>query len=238
MSVKTTFTEIRDFCKTNSDQTLVDKYSYYFKEGFKSRGVDQIVLNNKVKELTSREEMTLDFIFELARLLIPDGYYEEVSIAIMLLEKKKKQFTVEVLTDLDWWFKNGIENWAHTDYLGGRILNHLIVKEIITPSDLTPWLASPRKFQRRVVPVSLLKYMKVSGKIPGLLVFLEPLMSDKERVVHQGIGWFLREAWKIEPDLIENYLLKYRNSAARLIFQYATEKMDKEYRKKFRRDKK
>ena len=93
------------------------------------------------------------------------------------------------------------------------------------------------KYQRRVVPVSLIKYMKKRGGVEELIILLEPLMADRERVVHQGIGWFLREAWKQEPLLIESFLLKYRNTAARLIFQYATEKMSKEERLRFRRDK-
>jgi hypothetical protein len=52
------------------------------------------------------------------------------------------------------------------------------------------------------------------------------------------VGWFLREAWKIEPEPVEAFLLKYKNTAPRLIFQYATEKMTKEGKERFRRDKK
>jgi 3-methyladenine DNA glycosylase AlkD len=63
-------------------------------------------------------------------------------------------------------------------------------------------------------------------------------MTDKERVVHQGLGWFLREAWKRYPEPVEEFLMKWKDTAARLIFQYATEKMSKEYREKFRRTKK
>jgi 3-methyladenine DNA glycosylase AlkD len=67
--------------------------------------------------------------------------------------------------------------------------------------------------------------------------FIEPLMTDKEREVHQGVGWFLREAWKIEPAPVEEFLLKYKDTAPRLIFQYATEKMTAEGKSRFRRSK-
>ncbi len=46
-------------------------------------------------------------------------------------------------------------------------------------------------------------------------------------MVHQGIGWFLREAWKIDAQTTEKLLLKYKNTGARLINQYACEKMDR-----------
>ena len=62
-------------------------------------------------------------------------------------------------------------------------------------------------------------------------------MMDKEREVHQGVGWFLREAWKIEPAPVEAFLLKYKDTAPRLIFQYATEKMTPEEKNRFRKSK-
>jgi 3-methyladenine DNA glycosylase AlkD len=62
-------------------------------------------------------------------------------------------------------------------------------------------------------------------------------MMDPEREVHQGLGWFLREAWKKQPQVTETFLFKWKNSAARLIFQYATEKMTAEEKQRFRKEK-
>jgi len=94
------------------------------------------------------------------------------------------------------------------------------------------------KFQRRAVPVSLIKLMKETGQVREFVHFIEPLMMDPEREVHQGVGWFLREAWKLQPQPVEEFLLKYKDSAPRLIFQYATEKMKSEDKKRFRKEKK
>jgi hypothetical protein len=55
-------------------------------------------------------------------------------------------------------------------------------------------------------------------------------------VVHQGLGWFLREAWKLKRKETEAFLLKWKDNAARLIFQYATEKMTATEKKRFKRD--
>ena len=63
------------------------------------------------------------------------------------------------------------------------------------------------------------------------------MMMDPEREVHQGLGWFLREAWKKQPEPTELFLLKWKNTAPRLIFQYATEKMTPEGKQKFRKQK-
>ena len=68
-----------------------------------------------------------------------------------------------------------------------------------------------------------------------MLKIIEPLMQDNERVVHQGVGWFLRESWKKFPEQIEDYLLKYKDTSPRLIFQYACEKMTPENKARFKK---
>jgi 3-methyladenine DNA glycosylase AlkD len=55
-------------------------------------------------------------------------------------------------------------------------------------------------------------------------------------MVQQGVGWFLREAWKRQPKPIEDFLLRHKDTAARLIFQYATEKMSAHEKSRFRRN--
>jgi 3-methyladenine DNA glycosylase AlkD len=62
-------------------------------------------------------------------------------------------------------------------------------------------------------------------------------MSDEERVVQQGVGWFLREAWKKDRNAVEPFLAEWKDTAPRLIFQYATEKMSKTEKERFRADK-
>jgi 3-methyladenine DNA glycosylase AlkD len=60
-------------------------------------------------------------------------------------------------------------------------------------------------------------------------------MEDKERVVQQGVGWFLREAWKRDPAPVEIFLMEWKDTAPRLIFQYATEKMTAAQKKRYRK---
>jgi hypothetical protein len=53
--------------------------------------------------------------------------------------------------------------------------------------------------------------------------------------VQQGAGWFLREAWKLQPVPVERVLLDVKDTAPRLVFQYATEKMTPAARARYRR---
>ncbi|MCW3788665.1 DNA alkylation repair protein [Marinilabiliaceae bacterium AAT] len=68
-------------------------------------------------------------------------------------------------------------------------------------------------------------------------VLIEALMLDDSEYVQKGIGTLLRGLWKKYPAQIEDFLMEWKDQCSRLIIQYSTEKMDKEYRKKFRKSK-
>ncbi|MFH0760593.1 MAG: DNA alkylation repair protein [Bacteroidota bacterium] len=229
--------DIRTFCKANANETNIIKYSRYFKEGFKGYGVDNKAIDAKFKELSKDPEVNIPLILKAAPELIRTGQYEETSFVLLMLNHKKKLYNIEVFKAIDTWFAFGIHNWAHADTLGMWILPDLIKQGIVTMEDFRPWLSSEYKFQRRCVPVTLIKSLKTVPDFNTLFDFIEPLMTDPEREVHQGAGWFLREAWKKNREVTERFLYKHKNTAPRLIIQYATEKMTKEERLRFRREK-
>jgi 3-methyladenine DNA glycosylase AlkD len=100
---------------------------------------------------------------------------------------------------------------------------------------LSSWRSASSKWKRRAVPVTLIKVLKMDIPHASLLAFIDPMMMDKEKVVHQGLGWFLRETWKKSSEIVEAFLLKWKDQCARLIIQYATEKLTKAQKAKFKR---
>ena len=232
------YQEILNFCKTNSNDELVKKYSRYFKEGgYDAYGVSYPLLQEKVKAIMTDPQVNLPFVLQVSRLLIPGTKYEEASFALMMVKALKKQYTPETFEEIGRWFSIGIRNWAHTDALCSEILSVFLSKRIVEYHEIGKWKLGSNKFQRRAVPVSLIKLMKETREVKEYLNFIESMMMDPEREVHQGLGWFLREAWKIEPIPVEEFLLKYKDTAPRLIFQYATEKMTPAEKVRFRRKK-
>lgn len=226
------------YCKVNANPELVKKYSRYFKEGvYDAWGLSQALMDEKKAELKKSGKITVDLVFETAPLLMKSGKYEETSFAMILITIVKDKLIRSDFTRLESWFETGISNWAHADYFGMFFLPEIMKQNLVEKQDFAGWITSEYKFQRRCVPVTFIKLLKTGIPFRELFSFLEPLMSDPEREVHQGMGWFLREAWKIKPDETEVFLLKWKNTAPRLIFQYACEKMEKEARLKFRKEK-
>jgi 3-methyladenine DNA glycosylase AlkD len=237
MTPEQLFQQIHSLCISNTNEEIVKKYSRYFKDGYIGYGVSREIFLPMTDELAVNPEVTLDLVLDTAPALLSTGMYEETVILIILTLKYKKEFTLKTFRSMETWFGYGISNWAHTDFFCGEVMDLFFRKGIVKMDDLSAWRNAGNKFQRRAVPVSLIKPMKREGNPLPYLPFLAPMMLDPEREVHQGLGWFLREAWKKQNEPVEQFLLKFKNTAPRLIFQYATEKMTAEGKARFRRGK-
>jgi 3-methyladenine DNA glycosylase AlkD len=237
MKAEELFKEIDDYCRANGDEAIIKKYARYFKEGYDAFGLTPEQNDAKVKSLLEYPGIDLALVFRTGPLLLKTGKYEETSFALRLLMAFPKEFSKATFHEFERWFEMGITNWAHSDFICSEIMTIFFKKEIITYPDLDTWRTGKNKFQRRAVPVSLIKELKKISDYQPYLDFIEPMMMDPEREVHQGLGWFLREAWKRQPQQIEPFLYKWKNKAARLVFQYATEKMTPAEKPRYRTEK-
>jgi 3-methyladenine DNA glycosylase AlkD len=230
--------EIRTYCIANADAERLKKSQRFFMEEFVGHGLTAPQVHGKVKEMLSQGGFNLQTVLEAAPELMKGGMYEEISIALLLIDGLWKQFTPETFQIIGSWFSFSITNWAHADTLAMFTLLRFLDKKILEMNEFKPWLNSPYKFQRRCVAVTLIKHIKKTRQVMPSILFAEKLMADPEREVHQGMGWFLREAWKISPADVEPFLEKRKDTAPRLIIQYACEKMTTENKLLFKRAKK
>jgi DNA alkylation repair enzyme len=230
--------DIRNFCVENVNEANIVKYSRYFKDGlYNGYGLTAPQIYARVKELLSMQGLSLKVSLDVAPDIIKNGKSEEISIIMLLAKSFYKLYTPDTFRDMEGWYHIGINNWAHADTMGMMVLPPFLHKNVVAINDFKHWLKAENKFQRRSVPVTFIKLLKTYENFPGLFAFIEDLMTDPEREVHQGTGWFLREAWKRKPEETELFLLKWKDTAPRLIIQYATEKMTPEHKMNFRRKK-
>ncbi|NTV37359.1 MAG: DNA alkylation repair protein [Anaerolineaceae bacterium] len=232
--------EIREFCLQNYNEKQVQKYTRFFVEGYDAYGLDQKLMESQrdlwLKEY--REPFGLQGFLQLGDKLVRTGKYEEASFALWFVNSFSKDFDLQTFEHLGIWMDDGLRNWAHTDMISLDIFSQFLLREIASLDDLASWRAADSKWKRRAVPVSLIKYMQKIDHVDDILSFLSPMMMDPEKVVRQGLGWFLREAWKKFPAQVEAYLLLWKDQCGRLIIQYATEKMSSEQKALFKRNQK
>ncbi len=229
--------EIRLFFEFNADPEIVAKYSRYFKEGYIGYGIDQKVFENQ-RDTWFREwdSFTIDDYLNLGDQLILSGKLEDISIAIAFISLKKEHYSMNVFNHMEKWLES-FTNWANTDVMCMLVLSYFVTEKIVKPENFIEWTTSQSKWTRRAVPVTFFEAVKAGEDPAQYFIIIESIMLDEEEDVQKGIGTFLRESWKKCPQITEEFLLKWKDSCGRKIIQYATEKMDKEYRKKFRRSK-
>ena len=230
--------EIRAFCEAHADPDRVRKYSRYFVEGYDCYGVDHKLPEWEAcrkKCLAELQQAGPAALLDACDLLVRPGKYEEVFTAIQFVTGSPGLYSPDFFERIGKWFEQGIANWVEVDVLAGQVLCQFLTQGIVDIAVLKPWVASPHKYQRRAVPVTLIGVLKGIDDFKPLFRLIEPLMGDSEKVVWQGTGWFLREAWKRQPGPVEAFLLHHKDTCPRLIVQYATEKMDSEARQRFKR---
>ncbi|MBI9072836.1 MAG: DNA alkylation repair protein [Melioribacteraceae bacterium] len=232
--------EIINFCIANSDDSIIKKYSRYFKEGYDGYGIDSKILESqKIKWLDLwKDEMTISEYLDLGDLLISTGKFEEADYATQFIASKKDKFSTETFDRIGNWLENGIQNWANTDVLCMLVLPEFIYHKIIEPKDFMNWTKSESKWKRRAVPVTFYEVIKKGHSSEPVFSVIEKLMEDKEEDVQKGLGTLLREIWKKQPEIAERFLLKWKDKCGRKIIHYATEKIDKDYKAKFKKTKK
>jgi 3-methyladenine DNA glycosylase AlkD len=239
MSINKLLTEIRAFCKKNADERIVKKYSKFFIEDYDPYGVDpKLMVPQRELWLNKyKDELGFEGLLKLSDLLVKSGKYEEAFTAIFFAKSFSDQFSPKTLERFGKWLESDIKNWVHTDGLSGDVLSEFFMKNIVSFDALSEWRKSKSRWKRRAVPVTMIKILKTEMPIKSLLDFIEPLMLDEEKVVHQGLGWFLRETWKLYPKPTEKFLLEWKDRCARLTIQYATEKMSAKKKLRFRKSK-
>jgi 3-methyladenine DNA glycosylase AlkD len=236
MNISELYREITVFFQKNTDERIKNKYARFFKEGYDAYGVNPDIFEKWFKNKLEfyKTNLNTSELIELSGMLIKSGKYEEGGYAIWFMKACLHDFSEKHLVILKEWLDFYIKNWAHTDILAFEVISEFILRDIISPNDLTSWVKSDSKWTKRAVPVILIKTINLY-KIQDLLLIIHPMINDPEKMVQQGLGWFLREAWKKHPSAIEVYLLKIKDFAPRTIIQYATEKMSKEEKLKYKK---
>jgi 3-methyladenine DNA glycosylase AlkD len=231
--------DIRRFLKANADKAVIKKYAKYFKEGYDPYGVAGEKLGPKIDEWFNlcEEKLSHRQLLTLCEHLLSTGKFEEASIAFGFAARLRNKYNKSLFNTVGKWFEIYVTNWAHCDGACGNVVYPFLADRVVSFDDLLAWTKSPHRWKRRAAAVTMVQdfYKGGTSNVTRAIQVARTLILDPERVVQQGTGWLLREAWKKEPKKVEDFLLKWKDQAPRLIIQYATEKIDKEKRKRFRR---
>jgi 3-methyladenine DNA glycosylase AlkD len=238
-AIESIYSEFKQYCEKNANEANRLKYQRYFVEGYDAYGLDQKSMEaerDRLWKLYGGSQINMGDAGQLAEMLWPTGKYELMSFAIWMMRYFVKEFTPETFEMIGKWYDRYVINWAHSDIMSGDFMPLFLTKDIIPLQVYGQWMLAESRWRRRGCVVGLIKPVQQGKvKVTEALEVIRPAMLDEEKVVHQGLGWFLREAWMIEPTPVEAFLMEYKDRCARLIIQYATEKMDATGKARFKK---
>lgn len=123
-----------------------------------------------------------------------------------------------------------VENWEHADALC-QLYSILYERypKLVLPT-LKTWNHSTNSWKRRASIVSTIYYASKKRTPPSrqtVLSLMKPLLRDSNPYVQKGVGWQLREAYKLWPREILKFLESHVLELPTITFSYATEKLTK-----------
>jgi 3-methyladenine DNA glycosylase AlkD len=122
-----------------------------------------------------------------------------------------------------------INNWDLVDtsapYIVGKHLQGSSKKM------LRKLAGSRNLWERRIAIVSTLALIK-NGHLKTTFAISEMLLGDKHDLIHKAVGWALREAGKVNPEALSDFLRRHYSRIPRTTLRYAIEKFPLDDRKR------
>jgi 3-methyladenine DNA glycosylase AlkD len=120
-------------------------------------------------------------------------------------------------------------NWDLVDtsapYIVGEHLKHRPRKR------LDRLAVSRNLWKRRIAIVSTLALIR-DGQTDDTFRIAEKLLRDQHDLIHKAVGWALREAGKVSPGALSNFLRSHYSALPRTTLRYAIERLPAAQRKK------
>ena len=167
--------------------------------------------------------------------LLYSKIHEERSLSLIILVNKYRKHKKYKKQVYDFYIKNinQVNNWDLVDFSCYNILGDYIYEKKIDPiKKLETFCDSNSMWERRISIVSTLHFIKKGIYNPTIQIS-KKLLSDKEDLIHKAVGWMLREVWKNDNKLIENFIIKHYKKIPRTTLRYTIEKMEQNKRKNF-----
>ncbi len=197
-----------------------------YSEGDKFRGVS-------MPDIRKVAKANKDANFSKIQKLLDSPIHEERMCGLVILvykyktsnEKRKKQI-------FNFYIKNrkAINNWDLVDVTTPNIVgDYLFDKD---KKLLYKYAKSTSLWERRIAILATFAFIR-KNEFKDTLTISKILLKDKEDLIHKAVGWMLREIWKRDNKVVENFLQKNYSQIPRTTLRYSIERMPEKKRKNY-----
>lgn len=187
--------------------------------------------------LKAHPSLKSDEMGALAAALWASDWHEERTLAIFLLEERRKLLTLDHLPIIETMMREA-NTWAHIDEIAVHLVGALLDRHPeVMRAHLLRW-AGDGNFWVRRVPVLAQngQFRKGGGDFALFEQIAAPMLEegktwtkDERFFIRKAIGWALRELCKHHPDWVVDFVNRHHARMSGLTLREATRKLPLEW---------
>jgi 3-methyladenine DNA glycosylase AlkD len=187
--------------------------------------------------LKAHPNLTSEEMSALAAALWASDWHEERTLAIFLMEERRKLLSLDHLPVIETMMREA-NTWAHIDEIAVHLVGALLERH---PDAMRPHLlrwAGDANFWVRRVPVLAQngQFRKGGGDFALFEQIAAPMLDeskawskDERFFIRKAIGWALRELCKHHPDWVVDFINRHHPRMSGLTLREATRKLPPEW---------
>lgn len=196
------------------------------------------IVTGDVRKLSSKlfrqiEDKNMDHVFTLCEELLNQHTWALGVIAFDFAYRVKNQYTEATYDIFYRWLKDYVRGWGDCDDFCTHAFGALLMQNKSLFAKTMEWTEDHDFWVRRASAVILIPSI-LRNNYDGIhpLEISDRLMSDEHDLVLKGYGWMLKALSQVNPDCVEEYLVKNCKKMPRVAYRYALEKFDAKTRDK------
>ncbi|MGD8229592.1 MAG: DNA alkylation repair protein [Desulfobacteraceae bacterium] len=215
---------IRNRLEDLRDEEKAKILKKFFKTGPGEYGEGDLFLGIKVPELRklAKEYQYIGYR-GIAALLRAPVHEERLLALLILIRKYAKADDAEKKRIFSLYLNHTrfINNWDLVDVSAEHIVGAFLVDRSKAP--LYKLAKSKLLWERRIAIMSTFHFIKNHDYLETLKIS-KMFLSDREDLIHKGVGWMLREVGKRDMKTEEAFLREHYRKMPRTMLRYAIEK--------------
>jgi len=167
--------------------------------------------------------------------LLQSKIHEERTTALKILVRKFETGDEQVKKQVyNFYLKNfsRVNNWDLVDVSAYKIAGAYMLELPKEANILDTCARSKNLWERRLSIVATLTLIR-NNEFTWTMKNAKVLLSDSHDLTHKAVGWMLREVWKRDHKIVEDFLVENYKQIPRTTLRYAIERMDENNRQRF-----
>ncbi len=125
-----------------------------------------------------------------------------------------------------------VNNWDLVDVSACKIAGAYMLLHPKKAHILDTYARSKNLWERRLSIIATLVFIR-NNEFTWTMKNAEVLLADPHDLTHKAVGWMLREVWKRDHKIVEDFLMRNYRRIPRTTLRYAIERMEEKKRQRF-----